>query len=701
MKKIYVVLLLFIAFYHHANAQATIINDNHSLGGYPIFNGAIFLVSDVDSTLWTSDGTSGTGTKQYAFNVKIDQDLGNGILNNKIYFAGVDATHGTELWVTDGTQAGTKLVQDFIAGTKSSAPADFIQYKGDLYFTDSSSSGREIYKLSGTNGTISILKDINPGIPGAFDRNSADFQISNGLLYFVADNGTSGKELWVSNGTSSGTKLLKDISVGNASTSFFQFITFGNQLIFTVVTATYSMDLWKTDGTNTSLIHSFNVPSFAYGAFGLMVFNKKIYFAGTDVAHGTELWSTDGNSASMVADIFPGSSSGIPNSSTPQLFNSVFIKGKFLFKATADKGIELWSSDGTAANTQMIKDINPGADGSNPELFPVINYSRVLEGSGIFDFYDRGTLLNGSIFFTADDGTNGKQLWKTDGTLAGTKLVQAIGGPNYGVGDDYFYTKTGLYFTANDGAHGAEPWFTNGTTANMVQDINPGAGSSDPDFEFVFNSKLFGTADNGNGASSDILDLYRIDATASPLPVQLMDFKAMLQPNAVQLTWKTATEINSRDFGIQRSTDGLNFSDIGTVAASVNSTTEKSYGFNDNQYLEAGSNLLYYRLQLNDLDGNIKYSNVLTVKLDAPTLSLKTYPNPVHTQLSILFGTASSKTATLKISDLKGHELYRQDFGKIEAIRLQNINVSGLAKGTYLIQLITEKGSSLAKFVKQ
>jgi hypothetical protein len=180
-----------------------------------------------------------------------------------------------------------------------------------------------------------------------------------------------------------------------------------------------------------------------------------------------------------------------------------------------------------------------------------------------------------------------------------------------------------------------------------------------------------------------------------------MDFKAMLQPNAVQLTWKTATEINSRDFGIQRSTDGLNFSDIGTVAASVNSTTEKSYGFNDNQYLEAGSNLLYYRLQLNDLDGNIKYSNVLTVKLDAPTLSLKTYPNPVHTQLSILFGTASSKTATLKISDLKGHELYRQDFGKIEAIRLQNINVCGLAKGTYLIQLITEKGSSLAKFVKQ
>ena len=701
MKKIYVVFLLIIAFYHRANAQATIINDNHSLSGYPIFNGSIFLISDLDSTLWTSDGTSGTGTKQYAFNVKIDQDLGIGILNNKIYFAGVDATHGTELWVTDGTQSGTKLVQDFVAGTNSSLPADFVQYKGDLYFTDSSSAGREIYKLSGVDGAISLLKDINPGIPNAFDKNSANFQISNGLLYFVADDGTSGKELWVSNGTSSGTKLLKDISVGNASTSFSQFITLGNQLIFTVVTATYSMDLWKTDGTNTSLIHSFNVDYSAFGAFGLMVFNKKIYFAGTDVVHGTELWSTDGNSASMVADIFPGSSSGIPNSSTPQLFNSVFINGKFLFTAISDKGAELWSSDGTTANTQMIKDINSGAEGSDPILFPVINFSKVLEGAGIFDFYDRGTLFNGSIFFAADDGTNGKQLWKTDGTLAGTKMVQAIGAPSYGVGDTYFYTKTGLYFSANDGTNGTEPWFTNGTTANMVQDINAGAGSSDPDFEFVFNNKIFGTADNGNGGSPDILDLYRIDATASPLPIQLLDFKATLQSNAVQLTWKTATEINSRDFGIQRSIDGLNFSDVGTVAASGNSTTEKSYAFDDNQYLEAGSNLLYYRLQLNDRDGNIKYSNVLTVKLDAPTLSLKTYPNPVHTQLSILFGTASSKTATLKISDLNGHQLYRQDFGKIEAARLQNINVSGFAKGTYLIQLITETGSRLAKFVKQ
>ncbi len=699
MKKIYPFLFLVLSALPFAlRAQVTIVDNNHSLSGYPVFGNSIFLTSDEDSTLWKSDGTPG-GTLQFATNVKIDLDHGIGFLNNKIYFAGVDASHGSELWVTDETAAGTKLVQDLLTGTKGSKPDNFVLYKSDLYFTDSSTSGRELYKISGTNGSVSLFKEINPGTGNAFDENNTNFLVSNGLLYFTADDGVNGKELWVSDGTSGNTKMLKNISAGNTSTNFSGFITLKNQLIFTVITASYSLDLWKTDGTNTTLIKSFNVPYSAISSFGLLNFNNKIYFAGTDITNGTELWSTDGSTASMVKDIFPGNAGGVPNSSYPQLFNSVFINGHFLFSANNDKGVELWSSDGTAANTVIIKDINPGTEGSNPVLYPVIDYSKILDGGSIFDFYNRGTLFNGYIFFSADDGSHGTQLWKTNGTSAGTTLVQSIGAPNYGVTDTYFYTKTGLYFSANDGTRGNEPWFTNGTTVQMVADINPGSGSSDPDFTFVFNNKLFGTADNGNGTPKT--DFYRIDATVSTLPIQLMDFKASLQANAVQLTWKTATEINSKDFGIQRSVDGLHFTDIGTVPAAGNSTSEKSYEYDDNQYLEAGSHLLYYRLQLNDLDGNTKYSSVQTIKLEAQSISLKTYPNPVRKQLSILFGTASSKTATLTISDVSGQEVYRQDFGKIESTRLQNINVSGFAKGTYFIQLITDKGNKITKFVKQ
>ena len=661
MKKFYPFIFLVLSALPFAlHAQVTIIDNNHSLSGYPVFGNSIFLTSDEDSTLWKSDGTPG-GTLQFATNVKIDLDHGIGFLNNKIYFAGVDASHGSELWITDGTAVGTKLVQDLLTGTKGSKPDDFVLYKSDLYFTDSSTSGRELYRISGTNGSVSLFKDINPGTGNAFDENNTNFLVSNGLLYFQADDGTNGTELWVSDGTSGNTKMLKNISAGNTSTNFSGFITLNNQLIFTVITTTYSLDLWKTDGTNTTLIKSFNVPYSAISSFGLLNFNNKIYFAGTDVTNGTELWSTDGTAASMVKDIFSGNDAGVPNSSYPQLFNAVFINGHFLFSANDDNGVELWSSDGTAANTVRIKDINPGVESSNPVLYPVIDYSKILDGGSIFDFYSRGTLLNGYIFFSADDGTHGTQLWKTNGTAAGTTLVESIGAPNYGVTDTYFYTKTGLYFSANDGTKGNEPWFTNGTTVQMVADINPGSGSSDPDFTFVFNNKLFGTVDNGVGTPKT--DFYRIDATVSVLPVSLLNFKATLQSEAVQLDWTTATEINSNNFAIQRSTDGINFSEIGSVMAAGNSTIEKSYSFADIQYLEAGSDVLYYRLQLNDKDGKNNYSQVQIVKLNASATFLKTYPNPVHSQLSVLFSAASSKITILRISDLNGKELYRQNFG--------------------------------------
>lgn len=699
MKKIYLILFLaLITFCKNTEAQVTIINDNHSLYGFPIFENSIFLTSDLDSTLWTSDGTP-EGTKQYAFNVKIDPDGGAGILNNKIYFAGIDAAHGSELWVTDGTAAGTNLVQDLISGASSSTPDNFFLFGNNLYFTDSASSGRELYRISGSNGTVSLFKDINPGAENGFSRNVSNFFSYNSLMYFSADDGTHGNELWVSDGTAGNTKMLKDITPGSDGTNFNEFTHLGNSVIFSVSTIDYSLDLWKTDGTNTSLIKSFNVPYSSFGAFGLMVFNNKIYFGGTDAVNGTELWSTDGNTASMVKDIYPGSMDGIPNSSSPLLFNAVFINNRFLFSATDANGTELWSSDGTAANTTMIKDINPGGGSADPILFPVIDFSNILEGSDLFDFYQRTTLLNGYVYLSADDGTNGKQLWKTNGTSQGTVLVKNIGGASGGVGGGYYYTKTGLYFSANDITHGMEPWFTDGTNAQIVDDINPGTGSSDPDFEFIFNSKLFGNADNGN-SPDNYTDFYRIDAIVSVLPVRLINFKASLQTNTVQLTWATATEINSQDFVIQRSIDGIHFSNVGSVMASGNSMVEKSYNFNDDRYLDAASDILFYRLQMNDKDGKINYSQVQAVRLNTSSLIIKTYPNPVHNELTIIFGNLSSKASLLKITDVNGKQVYLQKIGNPNS-PLQNIDVSDFAKGTYFIQVILGKETHISKFVKQ
>ena len=691
MKKVYFMFFLcLIIFCSKINAQVTLINANHGLSGYPIFGNSIFLTSDLDSTLWSSDGTLG-GTKQYTSKVKIDLDHGAGVLNNKIYFAGVDG-HGSELWVTDGTDAGTNLVQDILVGSASSSPSDFFQFKNDLYFTDSTASGRQLYKITGSNGSVAPFKTFNQ-TGNSFSNSNGDFFSNNNLMYFTADDG-SGTALWVSDGTAANTKKL---TIGN--TTFGEFAHLGNLVIFTITTPfpNYFMEIWKTDGTTTTKIQSFNTPLSGFGGFGLLNFNNKIYFAGTD-GNGTELWSTDGATATMVKDINKG-----PDNSSPELFNAVFIGNKFIFSATDTSGTELWTSDGTENGTSMLKNINTKG-GSNPVLFPVINYDNIVKNTNsgfIFDFYQRNSLFNGSIFFSADDGTNGTQLWKTNGTAAGTVMVSNNLGSTGSINGSYYYTKQGLYFSANDGTRGTEPWFSDGTTANtnIVEDLIQGAGSSDPEFSFIYKNNLFFTGNYGN--SNTGYNLYKIDATTSVLPIRLVNFTASVATGSVKLDWTTASEINSSDFVIQRSIDGIHFTNIGSVAAAGNSALQIFYTYNDQQYLNAGADVLFYRLQLNDIDGKFNYSQVQSVTLNSPTTVLKIYPNPVHDQLSILFSTHSSEAAALKITDNNGRQVYQQKYSGTNSSRLQSINVSVFAKGTYFVQLITPSETKTTKFVKE
>ena len=148
------------------------------------------------------------------------------------------------------------------------------------------------------------------------------------------------------------------------------------------------------------------------------------------------------------------------------------MNGTLFFTANdGTHGDELWKSDGTAAGTVLVKDINPGSPAIRrlqPQLVP-----RNL------------TNVNGTLFFTANDGTHGDELWKSDGTAAGTVLVKDInpGGtcirllvPNSSIPNLTNVNGT-LFFAANDGAHGDELWKSDGTAAGtvLVKDINPGS----------------------------------------------------------------------------------------------------------------------------------------------------------------------------------------------------------------------------------
>src|SRR5205085_16828 len=200
--------------------------------------------------------------------------------------------------------------------------------------------------------------------------------------------------------------------------------------------------------------------------YNLIDVNGTLFFSATDGVHGLELWKSDGTAAGtvMVKDINPGSS----YSNINELTN---VNGMLFF--TADDGVhgrELWRSDGTAAGTTLVKDIRPGSGGS-------FAYKH-------WDFSDTVTDVNGTLFFVANDGVNGLELGKSAGTAAGTVLGKDIY-PDLSDGsffDNLTNLNGTLFFSAYDRTHGFELWKSDGTAAGtvLVKDINPGSFGGGP-----------------------------------------------------------------------------------------------------------------------------------------------------------------------------------------------------------------------------
>jgi ELWxxDGT repeat protein len=191
----------------------------------------------------------------------------------------------------------------------------------------------------------------------------------------------------------------------------------------------------------------------------------------------------------MVKDIVPGEGGSAPSDLTN-------VNGALYFGANDGKnGSELWKSNGTAAGTKMVKDIDHGEDGSGPSDL---------------------TNVNGTLYFVARDGVgvgaHGNELWKSDGTAAGTVMVKDIDpGPNGSSTGNLKNVDGTLYFRAHDATHGDELWKSDGTAAGtvMVKDINPGSGNSSPHNLTAANGLLEFYAFDGMS-----LGLFRSDGTA-------------------------------------------------------------------------------------------------------------------------------------------------------------------------------------------
>ena len=340
--------------------------ETFAVAGNVLYFGAYDSVNGTE--LWKTDGTA-AGTA-------LVKDIRPGInsstveymvaLGSEVYFRANDGVNGYQLWKSDGTDAGTVSV-----GASVIPYSEMLAYEGTIYFKGYDNvAGAELWKSDGTAAGTVMIKDIYPGIT---ESRVSDIVGMGGNIYFMAaESGIQGEELWRSDGTAAGTMLVKNIntetagSLSNNGSAIRDLAATSNKLFFTARTSsTGTRGLWVSDGTEAGTFSLHNAASVS----AVIVTENATYFDGYDAVNGDELWKTDGTTAgtALLKDVVSGTgSSGFYSLGAYQYYETpaapvlALSDGSILMAGyTPDKGTEVWKTDGTAAGTVLVKDINP------------------------------------------------------------------------------------------------------------------------------------------------------------------------------------------------------------------------------------------------------------------------------------------------------------------------------------------------------
>ncbi len=289
------------------------------------------------------------------------------------------------LWRSDGTVAGTfAITQELSFGLDSvsaEAPAArSIPERGLMFFAAGPRSGSPDFELWATDGTpegTRLVKDVNP--EGA--SNPRRMTALAGRLFFLADT-PQGRELWRSDGTPEETERILDLHEPGTTISLDQ----AGGALFVFVDSESGLEVWRSDGTAAGTAPVLDLPlrfrdSRAAG--------RHLFLVAQD-AGNHEMWAIDGGTGEAVRVL------QITTSEWIQLFA---VGDHVTFSLEDDHGREPWWSDGTPEGTRRVADICPGPCSSSPYL--------------------AGT-YRGLAVLVATDGVSGHEPWLTDGTAAGT-----------------------------------------------------------------------------------------------------------------------------------------------------------------------------------------------------------------------------------------------------------------------------------------
>jgi len=591
-----------------------------------------------ENGLWKSDGTA-AGTTKIA-TVPVTRLVAAG---NRLFFAGRSATFGGELWTSDGTTSGTQLVADLVPGAESlfGTYSAMTAFGGGVLLI----GGRgEIVTSDGTAGNTRIL------LTGAPPKASQSFAIVGSTIFFPFDDGQHGRELWRSDGTTAGTRLVRDASDGDSSFSMLAagatriyyyssdrekrfelfesdgseegtravpprtpdwrgsgiswqtLTTHGDTVFFAAETRLEGNEPWIRDAGGLRLLA--NIAAEASGSshpVGFFAGRSHVFFsamgrfwrtngteAGTEQlppnAGGTalaavgdtlyfsrpraSLWRTDETVGAVMIENFD------PGYNIPVVRDVTEIGGRIYVRADAGSGVNLYVTDGTAGGVSELHDEPlPPADLAGQAYFldgregilyttsgtrestrtvtrtddrftstwaNLIPFNGELYLFGEHQLDDESVLWKFSgtaghaevvkrfpdasyikhplaaatpkeLFFTWQARSRPNQLWKTDGTAEGTVMVREFAQGTFGTTlTDLVSLGERVVFVVDDGVHGIEPWVTDGTAAGtiLLRDIHP-TGSSDAGSLVVADGVVYFAATDPEHGS----ELWQTDGT--------------------------------------------------------------------------------------------------------------------------------------------------------------------------------------------
>ena len=372
-------------------------------------------------------------------------------------------TSNDSLFRTDGTNAGTIFLKRGFSGF-----SNLTEFKNFLYFFTGKDAGSgqgfsQLWRSDGTSaGTIRLL-------------NSAEYDLkmislAGDYLYFTASEMSTGRELYRTNGTPTGTILVKDINPGAADAAIDTAVFIGNNVLFGATTQASGRELWRSNGTS----------------------------AGT----------------TMIKDINPGTGSGFVDSKVIQDNNLLYFVGN-----NAVTGPDPWISDGTAAGTRLVKDIPQWQVGPG-----IIEYKIINNGSVYF-------ILSPPDF---QGGIYQSEIWKTNGTPTSTYALKGIKQCLEGCGDtdafhDFLIYKGAVYFFVRDPDHFDNMWVTDGTAEGThgiwgIAANDEGGGLTF--FEVINNHMVLTGVDHGQPHC-----FYRSDGT--PFTRDVICFMSPQLPKAI------------------------------------------------------------------------------------------------------------------------------------------------------------------------